>query len=52
MKAFTYKGIKDLVLEEVETPPCPPDGILLQVKACGSNLRIYYFITVPSVPLS
>ncbi len=45
MKALVYKGIKNLVLEEVETPSCPPDGILLRVKACGfcgSDLRTYH----------
>jgi len=45
MKALVYKGIKNLVLEEVATPLCPPDGILIQVKACGfcgSDLRTYY----------
>jgi len=46
MKALVYKGIKELVLEEVETPSCPSDSILLRVKACGfcgSDLRTYYF---------
>lgn len=45
MKALVYKGIKDLSLQEVETPSCPPESILLQVKACGfcgSDLRTYY----------
>ncbi|MBE0477996.1 alcohol dehydrogenase catalytic domain-containing protein [Candidatus Aerophobetes bacterium] len=45
MKALVYKGVKNLVLEEVETPICPAGGILLRVKACGfcgSDLRTYY----------
>jgi len=45
MRALVYQGIKNLVLEEVETPSCPSDGILLRVKACGfcgSDLRTYY----------
>lgn len=46
MRALVFKGIENLVLEEVETPTCPEDGILLHVKACGfcgSDLRTYHF---------
>ena len=46
MKALVFKGVENLVLEEVETPACPEGGLLLKVKACGfcgSDLRTYHF---------
>ena len=45
MKAAIYKGIENMVVEEVADPKLPNDGVIVQVKACGicgSDLRTYY----------
>ncbi len=44
MKAATLVAPKNLVYQDVATPGCPEDGVLLQVHACGicgSDLRTY-----------
>jgi L-iditol 2-dehydrogenase len=35
MKAVLLEGPNKLSIKEVETPKCPPGGLLLKVKACG-----------------
>jgi L-iditol 2-dehydrogenase len=45
MDALVFLGPEKMVLEEVSIPSCPPEGILLKVKACGlcgSDLRTYH----------
>lgn len=45
MNALVFLGPEKMVLEEVSIPSCPPEGILLKVKACGlcgSDLRTYH----------
>jgi L-iditol 2-dehydrogenase len=45
MNALVFLGPEKMVSEEVSTPSCPPEGILLKVKACGlcgSDLRTYH----------
>ncbi len=45
MKAAVYQGVGKVSLEEVPKPECPPDGLLLKVKACGicgTDVRTYY----------
>lgn len=45
MKAAVYKGIENMVVEEVANPQLPEDGVIVQVKSCGicgSDLRTYY----------
>lgn len=42
MKAALFIGPEELVVREVPEPPLPPDGLILQVMACGvcgSDLR-------------
>ena len=44
MKAAVYYGPRDIRVENVSDPTVEPDGILIQVKACGicgSDLHIY-----------
>ena len=44
MKAAVYRGPGKLAVEDVPTPACPADGVLLRVEACGvcgSDLRTY-----------
>lgn len=44
MKAAVLYGANDLRYEDVETPKCPEDGILVKMIACGicgSDLRTY-----------
>jgi 2-desacetyl-2-hydroxyethyl bacteriochlorophyllide A dehydrogenase len=44
MKAAVFTGIKELVVQEVETPRAGPDDIVLAVAACGicgSDLHTY-----------
>ncbi len=44
MKALVLKGIKQVSYEEVPTPECPRDGLLLKIEAvglCGSDVRNY-----------
>jgi len=43
VKAAVLHGPGRLVLEEVDDPPCPPDGILMKVLACsicGTDLKM------------
>ncbi len=45
MNALVFLAPEKMVFEEVPTPSCPPNGILLKVKACGlcgSDLRTYH----------
>ncbi|MBC7255799.1 MAG: alcohol dehydrogenase catalytic domain-containing protein [Chloroflexi bacterium] len=42
MKAALFTGPEEIVVREVPDPPLPPDGLILQVMACGvcgSDLR-------------
>ncbi len=44
MKAAIFRGPGQLAVEEIAYPELPPDGLILQVKACGicgSDLRAY-----------
>jgi L-iditol 2-dehydrogenase len=46
MQRAVLKEIKTLVFEEVPVPACPPDGLLLNVKACGvcaTDVKIYNY---------
>ena len=48
MKAAIYYGTKDLRIEEIDYPECPPGGIILKVKyvgICGGDVRNYYLGT-------
>ena len=45
MKAAVYYGKKDLKIEEVDYPECPPGGVILKPKyvgICGGDVRNYY----------
>lgn len=45
MKAAIYRGIEDMVVEEIAIPKVPADGYLIKIMACGicgSDLRTYY----------
>ena len=45
MKAAVYYGKKDLRIEEVDYPECPPGGVILKPKyvgICGGDVRNYY----------
>ncbi|CAA7600895.1 Alcohol dehydrogenase GroES-like domain protein [Acididesulfobacillus acetoxydans] len=46
MKAALLEGIKHLALRDIPDPVCEPDGLLLQVAACGvcgSDVRNYLY---------
>lgn len=46
MQKAVLKEIKTLVFEEAPVPACPPDGLLLNVKACGicaTDVKIYNY---------
>lgn len=46
MQKAILKEIKTLVFEEAPVPACPPDGLLLKVKACGicaTDVKIYNY---------
>lgn len=46
MKAVVFYGPNDFTYEEVETPKCPPDGVLVKIEAvglCGSDIRTFGF---------
>ena len=56
MKALVLKGIQQVSYEEVPTPKCPDDGMLLKIEAvglCGSDVRNYmsghHDITYPAI---
>lgn len=45
MKAAVFKEIENIVVEELDIPDCPDDGILIKVHACGicgSDVRNYH----------
>jgi len=45
MKAAVFKDIENIVIEEYPVPPCPEDGLLLKVYACGicgGDVRNYH----------
>lgn len=45
MRALVYHAIQDFRIEEIEKPACPPEGLLLKVKACGlcgGDVRTYF----------
>lgn len=44
MEAVVFRGPNDFGLEEVETPKCPENGVLIKVEAvglCGSDVRTF-----------
>lgn len=44
MKAVVFRGPNDFSVEEVETPKCPKNGVLVKVEAvglCGSDVRTF-----------
>ncbi|MDC7287621.1 alcohol dehydrogenase catalytic domain-containing protein [Blautia schinkii] len=44
MKAAVFKGIENIVVEELPIPQCPEDGILIKVHfcgICGGDIRNY-----------
>lgn len=44
MKAAVFKGIENIVVEEIPIPKCPEDGILIRVHfcgICGGDIRNY-----------
>lgn len=46
MKALVLKGKKEVSYEEVKTPKCPNEGMLIKMEAvglCGSDIRTYNF---------
>jgi len=45
MRAVVLERVGELVLKELEKPQCPPDGILIKVKACavcGTDVKIFH----------
>jgi len=45
LKALIYHAIQDFRIEEIGKPTCPPNGLLLKVKACslcGGDVRTYF----------
>jgi len=45
LRALVYHAIQDFRIEEIEKPACPPEGLLLKVKACGlcgGDVRTYF----------
>jgi len=45
MKAAVYHGIKNIRIEEIETPSCKDDEIMVKVNycaICGTDVRIYF----------
>lgn len=56
MKALVLKGLSEVSYEEVPTPKCPSDGLLLKIDSvglCGSDIRTYGFghahVTYPCI---
>ncbi len=46
MKAAVYHGIKDIRVEEIETPVCKKDEVRIKVNycaICGTDLRTYFY---------
>ncbi|MEW5816692.1 MAG: alcohol dehydrogenase catalytic domain-containing protein, partial [Spirochaetota bacterium] len=46
MKAAVFEKIGQLTIKEVETPVCPPNGILIKVEACaicGTDVKVFHF---------
>ena len=44
MKAAVFKGIENIVVQEMPIPDCPPDGVLIKVHycgICGGDIRNY-----------
>lgn len=44
MKAAVFKGIENIIVEEVPIPECPRDGILIKIHycgICGGDIRNY-----------
>lgn len=53
MKAAVYRGIEDIVIEEIPEPKLPKDGLVVKIEACGvcgSDVRTYYHGTHYNVP--
>lgn len=53
MKAAVYRGIEDIVIQEIPEPKLPSDGLVIKVEACGicgSDVRTYYQGTHYNVP--
>ena len=45
MKAAVFEGIKTITVRDVDLQPCEPEGIVVEVKACGlcgSDIRNYH----------
>ncbi len=45
MKAAVFEGIENIVVQQVDTPSCAADGIVIKVDACGicgSDIRNYH----------
>jgi L-iditol 2-dehydrogenase len=45
MKAAVYHGIEDIRIEEIDTPDCKPDQLMIKVAycaICGTDVRIYF----------
>jgi L-iditol 2-dehydrogenase len=45
MKAIVFEDIEEMVFQEVSTPECYPDGLLIRVKACaicGTDIKIFH----------
>lgn len=45
MKAAVLKEVGKLEIKDVETPECPPDGLLIKVAACavcGTDVKVYH----------
>ncbi|MFZ7134630.1 MAG: alcohol dehydrogenase catalytic domain-containing protein [Eubacteriales bacterium] len=56
MKALVLEGKEKIVYQEVETPTCPKDGLLVKVDSvglCGSDVRTYFYghqhVTYPCI---
>ncbi len=45
MKAIVFEDVEEMVLQEVPTPACEDDGLLIKVKACaicGTDIKIFH----------
>ncbi len=56
MKAAVLEEVGKLKIKDVETPKCPPDGLLIKVAACavcGTDVKVYHhghrLITLPRI---
>jgi len=45
MKAVVFEDVEEMVFQEVPTPRCEDDGLLIKVKACaicGTDIKVYH----------